>query len=127
MKVHKNQWFLTAPSPPATPCGATNQGTHPRAGAQAPPQGPERGRSPEPSSCNHLKTKHFHVALAGNKHPHLLKSRYGKVSQLAHPRPCHVVLFSSDLALAYEPLVNYYSLRFQIEFNFHVGESETAP
>ena len=30
----------------------------------------------------------------------------------------HVVLFSSDLALAYEALVNYYSLRFQIEFNF---------
>ena len=30
----------------------------------------------------------------------------------------HVVLFSSDLALAYAPLVNYYSLRFQIEFNF---------
>jgi hypothetical protein len=30
----------------------------------------------------------------------------------------HVVLFSSDLALAYVPLVDYYGLRFQIEFNF---------
>ena len=30
----------------------------------------------------------------------------------------HVVLFSSDLDLAYVPLVDYYSLRFQIEFNF---------
>jgi hypothetical protein len=30
----------------------------------------------------------------------------------------HVVLFSSDLALAYAPLVDYYSLRFHIEFNF---------
>lgn len=30
----------------------------------------------------------------------------------------HVILFSSDLALAYAPLVDYYSLRFQIEFNF---------
>jgi len=30
----------------------------------------------------------------------------------------HVVLFSSDLTLAYAPLVDYYSLRFQIEFNF---------
>jgi putative transposase len=28
------------------------------------------------------------------------------------------VLFSSDLALAYAPLVDYYGLRFQIEFNF---------
>ena len=30
----------------------------------------------------------------------------------------HVILFSSDLALAYTPLVDYYGLRFQIEFNF---------
>ena len=30
----------------------------------------------------------------------------------------HVVLFSSDLALAYTSLVDYYGLRFQIEFNF---------
>jgi putative transposase len=30
----------------------------------------------------------------------------------------HVVLFSSDLDLAYTPLVDYYGLRFQIEFNF---------
>jgi putative transposase len=30
----------------------------------------------------------------------------------------HVCLFSSDLDLAYEKLIDYYSLRFQIEFNF---------
>ena len=30
----------------------------------------------------------------------------------------HVVLFSSDVALAYAPLVDYDGLRFQIEFNF---------
>jgi hypothetical protein len=30
----------------------------------------------------------------------------------------HVILFSSDLALAYAPLVDYYGLRFQVEFNF---------
>jgi putative transposase len=30
----------------------------------------------------------------------------------------HVVLFSSDLTLAYDPLIDYYRLRFQIEFNF---------
>jgi putative transposase len=30
----------------------------------------------------------------------------------------HVVLFSSDVALAYVPLVDYDGLRFQIEFNF---------
>jgi hypothetical protein len=30
----------------------------------------------------------------------------------------HVVLFSSDLDLAYDQLIDYYRLRFQIEFNF---------
>ncbi len=30
----------------------------------------------------------------------------------------HVILFSSDLELAFEKLIQYYKLRFQIEFNF---------
>jgi DDE superfamily endonuclease len=30
----------------------------------------------------------------------------------------HVVLFSSDLAISYEQLIDYYRLRFQLEFNF---------
>jgi putative transposase len=30
----------------------------------------------------------------------------------------HVVLFSDDLTLAYDKLIDYYQLRFQIEFNF---------
>ncbi len=30
----------------------------------------------------------------------------------------HVILFSSDLNLSYERLIDYYKLRFQIEFNF---------
>ena len=30
----------------------------------------------------------------------------------------HVILFSSDLKLGYELLIDYYALRFQIEFNF---------
>ena len=30
----------------------------------------------------------------------------------------HVILFSTDLELAYDKLIKFYSLRFQIEFNF---------
>jgi len=34
-------------------------------------------------------------------------------------RACaHVILFASDLTLAYDQLIDYYRLRFQIEFNF---------
>jgi putative transposase len=40
-----------------------------------------------------------------------------KTNLRTHAR-AHVVLFSSDLDLAYTPLVDYYGLRFQIEFNF---------
>ena len=30
----------------------------------------------------------------------------------------HIILFSSDLTLAYDKLIDYYCLRFQLEFNF---------
>lgn len=33
-------------------------------------------------------------------------------------KQAHVILFSSDLELNYKQLIDYYSLRFQIEFNF---------
>ncbi len=33
-------------------------------------------------------------------------------------RFAHVILFSSDLNMSYEKMIDYYSLRFQIEFNF---------
>jgi putative transposase len=40
-----------------------------------------------------------------------------KMNLRTHAR-AHVILFSSDLTLTYAPLVDDYSLRFQIEFNF---------
>jgi hypothetical protein len=33
-------------------------------------------------------------------------------------KTAHVVLFSSDLELGYEHMIDYYRLRFQLEFNF---------
>jgi IS4 transposase len=39
-------------------------------------------------------------------------------TNLQTQRWAHVILFSSDLALPYNTLIDYYSLRFQIEFNF---------
>ena len=40
-----------------------------------------------------------------------------KVNHTTHAH-AHVVLFSSDLALPYATVIDYYSLRFQIEFTF---------
>jgi putative transposase len=39
-------------------------------------------------------------------------------THLATGRTAHVLLFSSDLTLAYDKLIDSYSLRFQLEFNF---------
>ena len=40
-----------------------------------------------------------------------------KVNRTTQAR-AHVILFSSDLALASDTLIDYYRLRFQIEFTF---------
>jgi putative transposase len=39
-------------------------------------------------------------------------------TNLQNGKQAHVVLFSSDLTLSWEQLVEYYCLRFQLEFNF---------
>ena len=41
-----------------------------------------------------------------------------KKTHLKTGKVAHVILFSSDLTLTYDKLVEYYQLRFQIEFNF---------
>jgi len=38
----------------------------------------------------------------------------------------HAILFSSDLDLSYDQLVDFYSLRFQIEFNFRTPKQSGA-
>ena len=39
-------------------------------------------------------------------------------TNLATHQQAHIILFSTDLKLPYEKLYDYYTLRFQIEFNF---------
>ena len=39
-------------------------------------------------------------------------------TNLATQAQAHVILFTTDVKLAYEPVMDFYSLRFQIEFNF---------
>jgi len=39
-------------------------------------------------------------------------------TNLATKAWANVILFSSDLELSYDTLIDYYRLRFQIEFNF---------
>src|SRR5215468_7354913 len=66
----------------------------------------------------HIQTCVYQAQLLHKEFPQPLNVVIIAKTNLRTQARAHVVLFSSDLDLAYASLVNYYGLRFQIEFNF---------
>ena len=66
----------------------------------------------------HIETRLYQMQLLHKEFAQPLNVVIIAQTNLRTQARAHVVLFSSDLALAYAPLVDYYGLRFQIEFNF---------
>jgi len=66
----------------------------------------------------HIQTRLYQAQLLHKEFAHPLNVVIIAKTNLRTQAHAHVILFSSDLALAYAPLVDYYRLRFQIEFNF---------
>jgi putative transposase len=66
----------------------------------------------------HIKTCTYQMQLLHKEFTQPLNVVIIVKTNLRTQARAHVLLFSSDLALAYAPLVDYYGLRFQIEFNF---------
>jgi putative transposase len=66
----------------------------------------------------HIQTCVYQAQLLHKEFPQPLNVVIIAKTNLRTQARAHVVLFSSDLDLAYTPLVDYYGLRFQIEFNF---------
>jgi putative transposase len=66
----------------------------------------------------HIETRLYQMPLLHKEFAQLLNVVIIAKTNVRTQARAHVVLFSSDLALAYAPLVDYYGLRFQIEFNF---------
>jgi putative transposase len=66
----------------------------------------------------HMETCVYQMQLLHKEFPPPLNVVIIAKTNLRTQACAHVVLFSSDLDLAYAPLVDYYGLRFQIEFNF---------
>jgi putative transposase len=66
----------------------------------------------------HIQTRLYQAQLLHKEFVHPLNVVLLAKTNLRTQARAHVVLFSSDLDLAYAPLVDYYRLRFQIEFNF---------
>ncbi len=65
-----------------------------------------------------IRTEIYQGHMRNRKFPELLNIVCLLKTNLKTKRQSHILLFSSDLALDAEKMIDYYSLRFQIEFNF---------
>lgn len=65
-----------------------------------------------------IKTQIYQMSLWHKKFADLLNVVVIVKTNLKTNKTAHVVLFSSDLELGYEKMIDYYRLRFQLEFNF---------
>ena len=72
----------------------------------------------ETSLLDGIQTNIYQMTMWHKLIPDLLNMVIIVKTNLNTQKVAHVVLFSSDLALAFETLIDYYGLRFQIEFNF---------
>lgn len=78
---------------------------------------------PDNYLVSHVREEEFETRIYGfqvwsKKFPDLLN--IAVIQRINHKtnKICHVILFSSDLDLDTQELVDFYALRFQIEFNF---------
>ena len=100
-------------------------------------EGEHRGRGPKPKYGAKLAVRHRdakylkHTSIEGQLRTDIYQGQfYNKEfafplnvvvilkTNLATQAQAHVILFGTDLAQAYTKIVKFYSLRFQIEFNF---------
>lgn len=65
-----------------------------------------------------IETRTYQMQLLHREFPELLNVVVLFKTNLETKAWAHVILFSSDLELPYHKLIDFYSLRFQIEFNF---------
>src|SRR2546428_2469009 len=66
----------------------------------------------------HIETRLYQAQLLYKEFARPLNVVIIVKTNLRTQAQAHVLLFSSDLTLAYTSLIDYYGLRFQIEFNF---------
>jgi putative transposase len=65
-----------------------------------------------------IETNIYQLALWHKKFAEMLNIVVIVKTNVQTHKTAHVVLFSSDLTLSYAQLIDYYRLRFQLEFNF---------
>ena len=72
----------------------------------------------ETSTEDHLRTEMYQGQLYNKEFAFILNVVVILKTNLKTKAQAHVVLFSTDLEAAYDQIIKFYSLRFQIEFNF---------
>ena len=70
------------------------------------------------SSADNLRTDIFQGQFYNKSFAFALNVVIIRKTNLATHAQAHVILFSTDLELAYDKIIKFYSLRYQIEFNF---------
>ena len=65
-----------------------------------------------------ITTRIFHIELLHKEFPQPLNVVIIQKTNTQTGKQAHVILFSSDLGLGAATIIDYYGLRFQIEFNF---------
>jgi putative transposase len=65
-----------------------------------------------------IRTQIYQVTLLNKEFTFSLNVVVILKTNLSTKAQAHVILFSTDLQLSYEKMIDYYTLRFQIEFNF---------
>ena len=69
-----------------------------------------------------IRTQIYQLAIWHKLYPDMLNIVIVRKTNLENGKQAHVVLFTSDLTLAADKVVDYYRLRFQIEFNFRAAK-----
>ena len=67
---------------------------------------------------NYVRTRIYQLNVIHKKFADPLNVVINSKENLKTGKVAHVILFSSDLELEWEKIIDYYRLRFQIEFNF---------
>jgi hypothetical protein len=65
-----------------------------------------------------IRTQIYQATLLNREFAFPLNGVVALKTNLSTKAQAHLILFSTDLALSYEKIMDYYALRFQIEFNF---------
>ena len=100
----------TGPSP--------KRGPRPRLGEQLDVHRIPEAYLKKPLVEDGIETRTYQLQLLHREFPEPLNAVILLKTNLEAKARAHAILFSSDLGLSYVQMIDYYSLRFQIEFNF---------